>query len=129
MVASLQEMEKELRDVRAEISTLNKQLNIFKDLDKNNRVSSQVVRAYSGQGWQEISKNEIILDTYDLAMAYVSTAIDFDNQFLKLISHEHVDTLENAVSIAEAVRNVASETFLNRLRLIARELEKYKGLL
>lgn len=128
MVASLQEMEKELREIKDEMRRLNNCINLFRILDRDNRVTSQVTRAYSGQ-WQDVSNEEVILSQADLTLAWLNTATNFDRYFSKLLSHKEVDTLEDAVIIAEKITKGVSTNLLHKLSYTTRILKSYKGLL
>lgn len=129
MVASLQELEEELKEIRDEMYRLNKYINLFRILDRENRVTSQVVKAYSGEGWQDVSNEEVILRQADLSLSWIIYATNFDRDFSKLLSHKEVDTLEDAVIIAGKITKEVSTNLLHKLSYTSRVLKIYKGLL
>lgn len=129
MVASLQELEEELKEIRDEMYRLNRYINLFRILDRENRVTSQVVKAYSGEGWQDVSNDEVILRQADLSLSWIIYATNFDRDFSKLLSHKEVDTLEDAVIIAEKAAKGVSSNLLYKLSYTNNVLKSYKGLL
>lgn len=101
MVKSLNEVEKEVVQVREELVLLNTLITRLHDFQKNNLITSQRALYRAPDTYTPISNNEIPLDEAELSLNYVMTVDRFDKVFSAFVSHEGIDTSEDAILLAK----------------------------
>lgn len=101
MVKSLNEIEKELVQVKEELALLEILITRLHDFQKNNLITSQRALYEAPDTYTTISNNKIPLDEAELSLNYVMAVDRFDKVFSDFVSHEGIDTSEDAILLAK----------------------------